>query len=69
MYGWPYTTGIVTDYKCGMCGKMVATQYVVGSSGVKIYYPESLYWNLEKLEVYCSAEHSLQAYKRERECR
>lgn len=43
-------------HKCPVCQQPIFNKF---EPGIGRYYPSSLYWNVEREEVYCGAEHSL----------
>lgn len=52
---WPYTTMPKQLAICVICKAIIETKDI----GNGLYYPISLYWNVEYKRVFCSAQHSL----------
>jgi len=56
---WPYRQGNPGEkYRCAVCHEQVDFDY---QEHVDLFYPDSLYWDDKKEEVYCSPEHALEA--------
>lgn len=65
MTQWPYTQTDHDGWECGICGKEVKTEImIIDQYGHQVYFPASLYWNVEKSEVYCGPVHSLEGHKK-----
>ena len=60
MIKWPYTQTAYSDNRCVVCGKIVDQSFDIGQ---KLYYPSSLYWNIERSEIYCGVQHSLDRHQ------
>ena len=58
---WPYSM-TRQQWACAFCGAAVLPAFTTEEG----YYPASLYWNCERGEVYCGAEHSLAAHESHR---
>lgn len=64
MTKWPYSE-VDHVYGCSVCDKLVKADYmIIDQYGHGIYFPASLYWNENKSEVYCCAEHSLESHRK-----
>ena len=51
-------------YKCTICNKVILSECAeMDDRGICIRFtPASRYWNVQREEVYCSAEHSLERH-------
>jgi hypothetical protein len=57
---WPFSSTAVNGWKCAVCGFYVLA---VWNRDRKQWEPESVYWNTERKEMYCCAEHSLKRHE------
>lgn len=52
---------------CHMCWRIISAVIVENLKKELQYEPESKYWNMERNEVYCSAQHSLDVHQKIKE--